>query len=442
MRINLHILKIIEKKRDKLGLTQQEIEYLVQQYVAGAVPDYQIAAFLMATCINGMSEEEISWLTSAMLHSGEVIEHNALGGPLVDKHSTGGVGDKISIPLAPAMAACGLRVPMIAGRGLGHTGGTLDKLESIPGFRCELKSREYQDVVERVGCVIMGATDKIVPADRKFYALRDVTATVPSLALLSSSIMSKKLAEGIDALVLDVKFGSGAFMQTKNDAKSLAHAMVAIGDHLGKKVTARLTNMDQPLGRMVGNALEIAESIDILKGSGPKDSTDLTVLLGAEMLLLGNMATSLAEGRKQVEEALSSGRAFNKFVEMVKAQGGNIEVLHQPSKLPQAPNKIEILASDDGFVEAIDCRSIGLALNVLGGGRCQLTDTIDHSVGIEALIKIGDKLEKHQPMFLLHTNGKGVEEAKSRVLHAISLCPHPVTKSELCHDRITNKNLL
>ncbi len=436
----MHIIDIIEKKRDKTGLSKQEIGYLVGKYVEGSIPDYQVAAFLMATCINGMSNEEISWLTDAMLHSGEIISHKALGAPLVDKHSTGGVGDKISIPLAPLMAACGLRVPMIAGRGLGHTGGTLDKLEAIPGFRCTLSSREYKDIVEKVGCVITGQTIEIAPADKKFYALRDVTGTVPSIPLISASIMSKKLAEGIDGLVLDVKFGSGAFMQRIDDARALASSMVAIGGHLKKRVTARLTNMDQPLGNKVGNALEIVESIEILQGRGPKDSTELTVELGAEMLLLGDVVKSLPEGRQQVMDVLSSGRAFNKFVEMVAAQGGDVSVIHDPKMLCRASKKIDILAKATGFVETIDCRAIGLATNIMGGGRCQLTDEIDHAVGVEVHIKIGDKVEKGQPICTLHANLKGLDEAKGRIESAITIANHQVTKPQLCNDRITNRN--
>jgi pyrimidine-nucleoside phosphorylase len=434
----MHIIEIIQKKRDHQRLSKQEIDYLISNYVSGSIPDYQMAAFLMATCLNGMNDEETSWLTDAMLYSGEVITHNNRQTPIIDKHSTGGVGDKITIPLAPAIAACGLKVPSIAGRGLGHTGGTLDKLESIPGFRCNLSIAEYKNQVEKIGCVITGQTKEIAPADKLLYALRDVTGTVPSVPLISASIMSKKLAEGIDGLVLDVKFGSGAFMREVQQARTLAKAMVAIGSHMGKKVTACLTNMDQPLGDMLGNALEIVESIDILQGRGPKDSVELTVLLGAEMLLLGNQTKTLEEGRNLVKNALSSGAAFNKFVSMVKAQGGDERVLHEPKLLLTAKDCIVIEAPKSGFVEKLDCLAFGLAVGILGGGRCKLTDIINPAVGIKMHAKIGDKIELGQPLCTIYADGVGVLEAKSRIEAAITIANVPVDRPELCIDRITS----
>jgi pyrimidine-nucleoside phosphorylase len=433
----MHIIEIIQKKRDKCTLSKQEINYLVNKYVDNSIPDYQLAAFLMAVCINGMNDEEISWLTDAMLYSGEVIAHKNPSVPLIDKHSTGGIGDKISIPLAPAVAACGLKVPMIAGRGLGHTGGTLDKLESIPGFRCDLTSEEYKNQVDQIGCVIMGQTKNIAPADKKLYALRDVTGTIESIPLISSSIMSKKLAEGIDGLVLDVKFGSGAFMQEIDNARILASTMVAIGAHMDKKVTARLTNMDQPLGYMIGNTLEIIESIEILQNRGPKDSTTLTIELGAEMLLLGNRAKTLTEGRGLVQEALESGRAFEKFLHMVKAQGGDIGFVCEPKTLKHASQKIVIDAKSSGFIAGFNNRAIGLAVNTLGGGRRMLSDKIDHSVGIEVHVKIGDHVEKGQPLCTLYANKLGVEEASNTIKNAVNIISQPVKIPELCHDRIT-----
>lgn len=433
----MHIIEIIQKKRDKKDLSKQEIDYVISQYTQDALPDYQMASFLMATCINGMSDQETSWLTDAMLYSGEVIKHNNGDIPLIDKHSTGGVGDKITIPLAPAIAALGIKVPSIAGRGLGHTGGTLDKLESIPGFSTNLSINQYKDQIERVGCVIMGQTKEIAPADKKIYALRDVTGTVPSIPLISASIMSKKLAEGIDGLVLDVKFGLGAFMREIPQARALARAMVAIGTHMGKKVTAYLTNMDQPLGDMLGNALEIIESIEILQGKGPKDSVELTVELGAEMLRLGNKANSLEEGRLLVRQSLSSGRAFNKFVEMCEAQGGDVRFIHEPQRLLRARKTIAIEANKAGYIEKLDCLAFGMALGVLGGGRCQLTDVINPGVGIKMHAKVGDFIEKNEPICTVYADDKGIEEAKGRITSAINIVEIPIMKPAICHERIT-----
>jgi len=433
----MHVIELIQKKRDRQPLLKPEINYLIENYTSGTIPNYQMSAFLMATCINGMNDEEISWLTDAMLYSGEVIVHEAQGAPLIDKHSTGGVGDKISIPLAPAVAACGIKVPMIAGRGLGHTGGTLDKLESIPGFRCDLSSNQYKAQVEEIGCVIMGQTKDIAPADKMLYALRDVSGTVESIPLIASSIMSKKLAEGIDGLVLDVKFGSGAFMKELDKARMLASTMVTIGAHMGKKVSACLTNMDQPLGTMVGNALEIIESIDILQGRGPKDSLALTVELGAEMLMLAKKASSLEDGRQQLEESLSSGRAFDKFVSMVKAQGGDIKYILEPKNFRPASQKIVIESPDNGYICHLDSRSIGLAAGLLGGGRYQLTDEINPSVGLEIHAKIGDWVNKGQPLCTVHADEKGVAEAILRIKKAINIVSQPVAKPALCKDRIS-----
>lgn len=433
----MHIIEIIQKKRDNRHLIKAELNFLIDNYLNGSIPNYQMSAFLMATCINGMNDEEISWLTDAMLFSGEVITHKNNGTPLIDKHSTGGVGDKISIPLAPAIAACGLKVPMIAGRGLGHTGGTLDKLEAIPGFRCDLSSAEYQAQVAEIGCVIMGQTKDIAPADKMIYALRDVTATVESIPLIASSIMSKKLAEGIDGLVLDVKFGSGAFMKEIDKARALASTMVAIGAHMGKKVTACLTNMDQPLGSMIGNSLEIIESIEILQGRGPQDSVELTVELGAEMLLLGKKVATLEAGRTMVKDSLSSGRAFNKFVQMVKAQGGDEKYILDPEHFRRAAKQIHVKAPQSGYIFGVDSRSIGLAAGLLGGGRTKLTDDINFSVGVEMLVKIGDRVSKGQPLCIIHADDKGSQEATLRIESAINIVPQSVSRPTLCKERIS-----
>ncbi len=433
----MQTVEIIKKKRQKEILNTDEIRYMVNNYVTGAIPDYQMSAFLMSICINGMNEEETSSLTNIMLHSGEVIEHKKDSRPLIDKHSTGGVGDKISIPLAPAAAACGLRVPMIAGRGLGHTGGTLDKLESIPGFRTDISSSDYVKQVEEVGCIIMGQTSSIAPADKKIYALRDVSGCVESIPLICSSIMSKKLAEGIDGLVLDVKFGSGAFMKELSHANALASAMVNIGRHMNKHITVCITDMDQPLGSMIGNSLEIIESINILKNQGPKDSTYLTIELGAEMLLLGNLVKSLEEGRKKITDSLNNGSAFNKFIQMVKAQGGDISYIENPTKFTQSHQKIVLMAKENGFISRMNCEDIGIASSLLGSGKFKLTDSIDPAVGIEIHAKIGDKVQKDQPIFTMHVNSKGIEEATIKLTNAFSITQNLISKPVICLERIS-----
>lgn len=433
----MHPIEIIQRKRDRHELSKQEIRFLIDSYMDESVTDYQMAAFLMATCINGMSEQEISWLTEAMILSGEIVRHEQSGTSLIDKHSTGGVGDKISIPLAPAVAACGLKVPMIAGRGLGHTGGTLDKLEAIPGFRCDLSSEQYKKQVADLGCVIMGQTKEIAPADKRLYALRDVTGTVESIALISSSIMSKKLAEGIDGLVLDVKFGSGAFMKEIEKARALAQTMVRIGHHMNKKVTALLTNMDEPIGHAIGNALEIKESIDILQGHGPKDSVLLTVELGAEMLYLGEQVKNLEDGRLAIRNALSSGKALEKFAHMVKAQGGDESLVYHPHKIDIAKKAVVIEAPHQGYIKSIDSHAVGVASCLLGGGRFKLTDQINHRVGIKMDVKVGDRVEKGQPLCTLLVEFQGTDEAFGRVKNAISIVEHEVLKPTLFHDRIT-----
>jgi len=433
----MQAVEIIKKKRQKEILNTDEIKYMVNNYVIGAIPDYQMSAFLMSICINGMNEEETSSLTNIMLHSGEVIEHKKDPKPLIDKHSTGGVGDKISIPLAPAAAACGLRVPMIAGRGLGHTGGTLDKLESIPGFRTDISSSDYVKQVEEVGCIIMGQTSSIAPADKKIYALRDVSGCVESIPLICSSIMSKKLAEGIDGLVLDVKFGSGAFMKELSHANALASAMVNIGRHMNKHITVCITDMDQPLGSMIGNSLEIIESIDILKNQGPKDSTELTIELGAEMLLLGHLVKSLEEGRKKITESLNNGSAFNKFLQMVKAQGGDLSYIENPNKFAQSHKKIVLTAKENGFISRMNCEDIGTASSLLGGGKFKLTDKIDPAVGIEIHAKIGDKVQKDQPIFTMHVNNKGIDEATIKLTNSLSITQNLISKPVICLEKIS-----
>lgn len=434
----MHIIELIQKKRDGFFLSKDQINFIVDGYTNDEIADYQMAAFLMAVCIKGMTEEETAYLTDAMLNSGEVIKHKNNSNDIIDKHSTGGVGDKISIPLAPAVASLGVRVPMIAGRGLGHTGGTLDKLESIPGFKTNLSIKEYQDQVEKIGCVIMGQTDQIAPADKKMYALRDVTGTVESIPLIASSIMSKKLTEGISGLVLDVKFGSGAFMKDFSKAKSLAQTMVDIGKNMGKKVTALMTSMNEPLGYKLGNALEIIESIDILKNQGPKDSTDLTIELGAEMLLLAKKVENLADGREKIKYTLESGLALNKFKEMVRAQGGDISYIDNPAKFTIGPNILDFTAKQNGFLRTIDTHALGVALGLLGGGRCKITDPIDHGVGLVMKAKIGDELKKGDSICQIFYRSNGFQEALENLEKSIIIGEEKPLKTHLVRERISN----
>lgn len=419
---------VIRKKRDGEELSDAEIKYMIAGFTADPkdpafVADYQMAALAMAIFWRGMSPRELSALTSAMLHSGQVLDLKNVPAFKVDKHSTGGVGDKISLPLAPAVAALGVPVPMVSGRGLGHTGGTLDKLESIPGFNVNLSSEKYAELVEKVGLCLIGQTKEIAPADKKLYALRDVTATVNCIPLIASSIMSKKLAEGIDGLVLDVKYGSGAFMKKLSDAEELAQTMVAIGAHMGKRVVARMTSMDQPIGTMVGNSLEVIESLDILEGKGPADTVALTVELGAEMLVLGQKAHTLDEGRSLMQQVLQDGRAKKKFAEIVEAQGGNPEALDNRALLPTAKHRKEFVAQKDGYIYDVISDQVGIASMLLGGGRRRAEDSIDHSVGIEIYKRIGDVVKAGEPIALLHHNDMGVEDALAVLQQAYIIDP-------------------
>jgi pyrimidine-nucleoside phosphorylase len=405
--------ELIHRKRDGETLPPEAIAALVDGFTRGEVPDYQMAAFCMAVFFRGMDEAETLALTRAMLHSGDVLDLSDIPGAKVDKHSTGGVGDKVSLPLAPLAAACGVKVPMISGRGLGHTGGTLDKLEAIPGFRVDLPVERFRELVASVGACLIGQTARLAPADRKLYALRDVTATVESIPLIAGSIMSKKLAEGIDGLVLDVKVGSGAFMKRPDDARTLARTLAGIGRGMGKQVTALLTNMDQPLGRAVGNALEVVESVELLEGGGPADLRECTVELTAEMLLLAKVATDLPAARRAVEAAIADGRGLRKLEEIVEAQGGDPRALRDRARLPRAPRTLEVPAPASGFVAAIDTEAIGLAAVALGAGRARVEDRIDPAVGILVHRKLGDRVEKGEPLATIHHGERG--EAPDRV---------------------------
>ena len=417
-------VEVIKAKRDGRALAPEAIRALVDGYVRDDVPDYQMAAFCMAVLFRGMSEAETGALTEAMLRSGDVLDLSGLPGVKVDKHSTGGVGDKVSLALAPIAAACGVVVPMISGRGLGHTGGTLDKLESIPGFQTRLSAERFKEVLAATGACLIGQTDRLAPADRKLYALRDVTATVESIPLIASSIMSKKLAEGIDALVLDVKVGSGAFMKRVEDAEKLALALGGIGRAMGKRVVALLTGMDQPLGRAVGNALEVKEAVELLHDEGPRDLREVTFELCAEMVLLAGRAASLEEARLRVREVVGDGRAFLKLCQIVEAQGGDPDALADLSLLPGADGTREVAAPHAGVVQAIDAEAVGVAAVALGAGRTRADEPVDHGVGITVLAKVGDRVEAGRPLALVHFGRRGKEPPEAvaeRVLHAYQI---------------------
>src|SRR5712692_1456932 len=419
----MRAVDLIRKKRDGGELTAEEIGLLVSGATDESITDYQIAAWLMAVVLRGMTRAELGALTSAMLDSGERLDFSALPAPKVDKHSTGGVGDKTSLVLAPLVAAAGLYVPMISGRGLGHTGGTLDKLEAIPGFQTQLTLEDFRLVLDECGCAMIGQTAEIAPADKKLYALRDVTATIESPYLICASIMSKKLAEGLDALVLDVKTGSGAFMKREEDAAFLAELMVETGGRMGKRVVALITDMDQPLGRNVGNALEVAECIEVLRGEGPDDLRALCLELAAWMLLLGGRGASLAECRTQAQQIISSGRALAKFQEMVRLQGGDERVVDDPRRLPQARQGFTLRSTAMGRVASIACEQVGLASCLLGGGREKKDDTIDPAVGLVLHKKVGDAVEAGEPLCTVHYNSeKKLAAARAARARKLVLC--------------------
>lgn len=424
--------EIIARKRDGARLTPEEIATFVRGFTAGDIPDYQMSALAMAIYFRGMDAAETACLTDSMLHSGSVLTWPAGGPPKVDKHSTGGIADKSSLVLAPLLACCGLAVPMISGRGLGPTGGTLDKLESIPGFRTDLDEREIRNVVDRVDCVITGATKNLVPADRKLYALRDVTGTVPSIPLICASIMSKKLAEGLDALVLDVKFGSGAFMKSLDAAGELARLMVDTGERMGVRTTALLTDMNQPTGRMAGNAVEVNEAIEIMQGRGPADLRELVLRLAAEVLLMTNIASDERTVREKLDGLLRSGSVLEKFRQMVAAQGGNFN-----APRPVAPGT-ELRSRRAGFIQQIDAEALGLAIIELGGGRTRAGAAIDHSVGLELLVRIGDAVEHEQPLVRIFARGD-VDQVARRIEAAITIGDEPVTPPPLIVERITGE---
>jgi len=397
-------IDVIRKKRDGIDLSSSEIGGLVSAYTDGEIPDYQVAAWLMAVVLRGMTRPETAALTDAMLHSGEVLDLSSLSARKVDKHSTGGVGDKTSLVLAPLAAAAGIAVPMISGRGLGHTGGTLDKLEAIPGFNVNLSVADFRRVLETCGCAMIGQTAEIAPADRKLYALRDVTGTVESPYLICASIMSKKLAEGIDALVLDVKTGSGAFMKSEKDAAFLAELMVETGERMGKKMVALITDMDQPLGNMIGNALEVVEVVDVLRGGGPQDLRELCVELAGWMLHLGGASKTVAEGKQQSATLISSGKALEKFSQMIELQGGDPRVVDDAKQLPQAGYTLQVSSAKAGYLSSIQCEEVGTACVILGGGRERKEDSVDPAVGIALHKKVGDRVSAGEPLATIYYN--------------------------------------
>jgi pyrimidine-nucleoside phosphorylase len=432
-------IDVIRKKRDCLELSRAEIEALVSAYTNAEIPDYQVSAWLMAVVLRGMTRPETAALTDAMLHSGEVLDLSALPAKKVDKHSTGGVGDKTSLVLAPLAAAAGVAVPMISGRGLGHTGGTLDKLEAIPGFNVNLPVEKFRRVLETCGCAMIGQTAEIAPADRKLYALRDVTGTVESPYLICASIMSKKLAEGIDALVLDVKTGSGAFMKSEKDAVFLAELMVETGERMGKQVVALITNMDQPLGNKIGNALEVVECVEILRGAGPQDLRELCLELAGWMLHLGGASKSVAEGKQQSAKLISSGQALEKFRQMIELQGGDPRIVDDSQRLPQAQRTMQAASPKAGFIASMQCEQIGTACVILGGGRERKEDSVDPAVGIVLHKKVGDQISAGEPLATIHYNADArAQRARQLIESSIEIAATAPAKRPLIH-RVIDK---
>lgn len=400
----MRVYDIIADKRDGNRNTRLQLEFLVRGFTEGSIPDYQMASWLMAAFIRGLDPNEAFFLTDAMLHSGRVYDLSRIPGPKVDKHSTGGVGDKISLILAPVVAELGIYVPMTSGRGLGFTGGTLDKLQSIPGYRVNIEEEEFKRILKKVGFVMSGQTEYLAPADKKMYALRDVTATIESIPLITASILSKKFAEGADAVVMDVKCGKGAFMKTANEAKNLAVSLSTTGRKLGKRVLCIISNMDQPLGRACGNALEVKEAIKCLKGDGERDLIELTVTLGSWMLVLGGLADTLEEGRKKVLDCLKSGKGFERFLLSVEAQGGDVETVLNPEYLPSAKKVVEIKSENQGYVNEIDAEKIGVACIYLRAGRFKKEDEIDYGAGVVLNKKVGDLVDKGEVLAWVYFN--------------------------------------
>ncbi|HZG71966.1 MAG TPA: pyrimidine-nucleoside phosphorylase [Chondromyces sp.] len=433
----MRMVDLIEKKRDGLELSSEEIRFIISGYTDGSIPDYQISALLMAIFFEGMTEKERAELTMAMVDSGDKIDLSPIEGIKVDKHSTGGVGDTTTLVLGPLVAAVGVPVAKMSGRGLGHTGGTIDKLEAIEGFHVEITNEEFMDLVNKNKIAVIGQSGNLTPADKKLYALRDVTATVNSIPLIASSIMSKKIAAGADAIVLDVKTGAGAFMKTLEEARELAQAMVNIGNNVGRNTMAVISDMSQPLGFAIGNALEVKEAIDTLSGKGPQDLTELCLTLGSHMVYLGGKAKSLEEGRQKLEEVISNGKALETFKLFIEAQGGDASIVDQPEKLPQAKYKVELPAKEDGYVSEIVADSVGTAAMWLGAGRATKESEIDLAVGLVLNKKIGDKVQQGESLVTIHSNKENVDKVKEKLYESIVLSKDKVEAPVLIHGEIT-----
>ncbi|MCG8571334.1 MAG: thymidine phosphorylase [Spirochaetes bacterium] len=422
----MRMIDLIIKKRDKQVLTKEEIHYIISEYSADRIPDYQVSALLMAIFLNGLSDEELFCMCNEMIHSGEVLDFSNIPGIKVDKHSTGGVGDKVSLILAPVVAACGGIIPMMSGRGLGHTGGTLDKLESIAGFKVFLEGKKINQILSTCGFVMMGQTEKMVPADKRLYALRDVTGTVDSIPLIASSIMSKKIAEGTDALVMDLKCGTGAFMKTLEKARTLGQKIMGIGKLANKKVGVLITNMDQPIGNMIGNYLEVIESAETLKGKGPADLVEVTIELAARMIYFAEKASSITEGRKLALASISSGKAYELFVKNIEMQGGDTSYVEKYDKYPTQYQK-DILSPDTGYIEELEAYQMGIASTIIGAGRQKKEDIIDYACGIELFKKVGHQVNNGDKIATIYYNSpQNIEQSVKLCNDAIKISKNPI----------------
>ncbi|MCC3358243.1 pyrimidine-nucleoside phosphorylase [Bacillus sp. REN16] len=433
----MRMVDLIEKKRDGMELTAEEISFVVDGYTKGDIPDYQMSAFTMAVFFKGMTKQEQADFTMAMVQSGDTIDLSGIEGVKVDKHSTGGVGDTTTLVLAPLVGSVGVPVAKMSGRGLGHTGGTIDKLESVSGFHVEITNDDFIRLVNQNKVAVIGQSGNLTPADKKLYALRDVTATVNSIPLIASSIMSKKIAAGADAIVLDVKTGAGAFMKDLNDAKELAKTMVDIGNNVGRNTMAIISDMSQPLGFAIGNALEVKEAIDTLKGEGPADLQELCLVLGSQMVLLAKKANSLEEARALLEESVKTGKALETFKIFLQSQGGDASIVDAPEKLPQAKYQFEFEAESDGYVSEIIADSIGTAAMLLGAGRATKESSIDLAVGLVLQKKIGDKVSKGESLVTIHSNFEDIAEIKKKLSESIAISPNPVPPPTLIIDKIS-----
>lgn len=434
----MRFVDIIEKKRDGGCLTREEIHFWIKGYVEDLIPDYQVSALCMAIYFQGMNEDEIAWLTDEMMHSGEVFDLSDITGVKADKHSTGGVGDKTSLSLAPMVASCGLKIAKMSGRGLGHTGGTLDKMESIENFNISLSEEEFKKQVNEIGIAIIGQTKQVVPADKKLYGLRDVTGTVRSIPLIASSIMSKKLASGSDTILLDVKFGEGAFMKTPEEAELLAKTMISIGKKLNKDTRAIISSMEQPLGNAIGNALEVEEAIATLKNEGPSDFKELCMHAGAIMLMQGKIANTEEEARTMLEENIKNGKALEKLIEMVHAQGGNIEQIKHPELLPKAKTQVQIYSKEEGYVQKLHALELGTLAMMIGAGRKVKEDSVNHAVGIVLNKKDGDHVAVDEPLATVHTDTELSEGWINEFYNCFEIREHHVEKSPLIYKVISD----